>query len=97
MDYRWPASRLWLPKAIEELGIERLQDYRLPVVIIENPTEADEANQFRIVNENMKKFVLIWHATFLRCKFQERDRVPERLSENKAECGKPNLWKFAGY
>ncbi len=42
-------------KAIEELGIERLQDYRLPVVIIENPTQADEANQFRIVNENMKK------------------------------------------
>jgi DGQHR domain-containing protein len=42
-------------KAIEELGIERLRDYRLPVVIVENPSIAEEANQFRVINETMKK------------------------------------------
>lgn len=42
-------------KAIEEMGIDRLKDYRLPVVIIENPSIAEEANQFRVINETMKK------------------------------------------
>jgi DGQHR domain-containing protein len=42
-------------KAIEELGIDRLRDYRLPVVIVENPSIAEEANQFRVINETMKK------------------------------------------
>ena len=42
-------------KAINEMGIERLKDYRLPVVIIENPSISEEANQFRVINETMKK------------------------------------------
>lgn len=42
-------------RAIEEFGIERLKDYELPVVILENLTPVDEANQFRIINETMKK------------------------------------------
>jgi DGQHR domain-containing protein len=42
-------------RAIEDLGIERLRDYVLPVVIVENPAITDEANQFRIINETMKK------------------------------------------
>jgi DGQHR domain-containing protein len=42
-------------RAIEELRIERLKDYVLPVVIAEFPTMEDEADQFRIVNETMKK------------------------------------------
>lgn len=42
-------------RAIEELGIERLRDYALPVVIVENPSVEAEASQFRIINETMKK------------------------------------------
>ena len=42
-------------RAIDDLGIERLRDYVLPVVIVENPAITDEANQFRIINETMKK------------------------------------------
>ncbi len=42
-------------RAIEELGLERLRDYEVPVVIIENVKPEDEANQFRIINETMKK------------------------------------------
>ncbi len=42
-------------RAIEDLGIERLREYVLPVVIVENPSITDEANQFRIINETMKK------------------------------------------
>lgn len=42
-------------RAIEDLGIERLREYALPVVIVENPSITDEANQFRIINETMKK------------------------------------------
>lgn len=42
-------------KAINELGIKRFKDYLLPVVIVEFPTIEEEANQFRIINETMKK------------------------------------------
>ena len=42
-------------RAINELGLERLRDYPLPVVIVENPSIDEEANQFRIINETMKK------------------------------------------
>ena len=42
-------------RAIEDLGIERLREYTLPVVVVENPSITDEANQFRIINETMKK------------------------------------------
>lgn len=42
-------------KAINDLGIVRLQDYLLPIVIVENPSLEDEANQFRVINETMKK------------------------------------------
>ena len=37
------------------MGIERLRDYFLPIVIIENQRIEDEANQFRLINETMKK------------------------------------------
>ena len=42
-------------RAIEDLGITRLLEYTLPIVIVENPSITDEANQFRIINETMKK------------------------------------------
>lgn len=42
-------------RAIEELDLKRLNEYPLPVVIVENPSLEDEANQFRVINENMKK------------------------------------------
>ena len=58
-------DRLWIvdgqhrlygfKKAVADLGLERLNDYQLPVVIVENPSIEDEANQFRVINENMKK------------------------------------------
>lgn len=42
-------------KAIEEFNLGRFKDYELPVVIVEFPTIEEEANQFRIINETMKK------------------------------------------
>ncbi|MFA5628781.1 MAG: DGQHR domain-containing protein [Dehalococcoidales bacterium] len=44
-----------IKRAIEEFGLDRLLDYELPIVIIENMESEDEANQFRIINETMKK------------------------------------------
>lgn len=44
-----------LERAINELGITRLEDYPLPIVIVEFASYDDEANQFRIINETMKK------------------------------------------
>lgn len=44
-----------IQRAIEELSLERLRDYEIPVVIIQNPRPEEEANQFRIINETMKK------------------------------------------
>jgi DGQHR domain-containing protein len=44
-----------IQRAIEELGLERLRDYEVPVAIIENPKTEEEANQFRVINETMKK------------------------------------------
>lgn len=42
-------------RVIEEDGIQRFRDYVLPVVILSNSTMETEAEQFRIINENMKK------------------------------------------
>ena len=44
-----------IQRAIEELSLDRLRDYEIPIVIIENPKPEEEANQFRIINETMKK------------------------------------------
>ncbi len=44
-----------LRKAIDEFGQERLKDYPLPIVIVEFADESREADQFRIINETMKK------------------------------------------
>lgn len=44
-----------IKRAIDEMQLERYLDYELPVVIIENLKPEDEANQFRIINETMKK------------------------------------------
>jgi len=41
--------------AIDEEGIARLADYPLPVVIWDESEEFEEAQQFRIINETMKK------------------------------------------
>jgi DGQHR domain-containing protein len=40
---------------IENLDLGRFRDYPLPVIIIENMQPEEEANQFRIINETMKK------------------------------------------
>lgn len=42
-------------RAIEELQLERLKDYELPFVLMESHNMAEEADQFRIINETMKK------------------------------------------
>lgn len=44
-----------LRKAIEELGITRYRDYPVPITVVEFPNTADEARQFRVINETMKK------------------------------------------
>lgn len=44
-----------LREAIEELGIERLNDYQVPFVIAEFPSVEEEAHQFQVINETMKK------------------------------------------
>ncbi|MDO8750848.1 MAG: DGQHR domain-containing protein [Dehalococcoidia bacterium] len=41
--------------AIDEEGIARLADYPLPVVIWDASEEIEEAQQFRLINETMKK------------------------------------------
>jgi len=43
-----------LQRSIEE-GVERLKDYPVPAVIVEFDDEEQEANQFRVINETMKK------------------------------------------
>jgi DGQHR domain-containing protein len=43
-----------LEKLIEG-GRERYKDYMVPVVIVEFPSVEDEANQFRVINETMRK------------------------------------------
>lgn len=42
-------------RVIEEDGVERFRDYILPVVIMEGSSMESEAEQFRIINETMKK------------------------------------------
>ena len=44
-----------LKKAIEEDGVERFADFRLPVVLMEFDDVEEEAHQFQLINENMKK------------------------------------------
>lgn len=41
--------------AIEEIGIARLRDYRVPTVIANGLTVEQEAEQFRVINETAKK------------------------------------------
>jgi len=65
VDVTIPEGNLWIvdgqhrlygfQRAITEFGLEQLNDYALPVVIVENPSIEDEANQFRVINETMKK------------------------------------------
>lgn len=43
-----------LQRSLEE-GVERLKDYPVPTVIVEFADEEEEANQFRVINETMKK------------------------------------------
>jgi DGQHR domain-containing protein len=44
-----------LEVAIKEDGLERFKSFQLPVVIVEFPDIEEEAHQFQIINENMKK------------------------------------------
>lgn len=44
-----------LRRAIEEEGVDRLKSYPIPAVIVEFADEEEEANQFRVINETMKK------------------------------------------
>ncbi|MEX2535034.1 MAG: DGQHR domain-containing protein [Trueperaceae bacterium] len=44
-----------LEVAIKEDGLERFKSFMLPVVIVEFPNIEEEAHQFQIINENMKK------------------------------------------
>jgi DGQHR domain-containing protein len=44
-----------LDRAIKEFDLGYLNDFILPVVIVEFASIEDEANQFRIINETMKK------------------------------------------
>lgn len=44
-----------LRMAIEKFGLERFKDFQLPVVLMEFEDVAEEAHQFQLINENMKK------------------------------------------
>jgi len=75
-------------RAIKELGIDRLRDYKLPVVIVEFSSVEDEANQFRVINETMKKVrtdlarrILAIRATELGYAGRKELRVSGRLWE----------------
>lgn len=44
-----------LQSAIEKHGLERFKDFQLPVVLMEFDDVTEEAHQFQLINENMKK------------------------------------------
>ena len=44
-----------LQMAIEKNGLERFRSFQLPVVFMEFADVGDEAHQFRVINDNMKK------------------------------------------
>lgn len=44
-----------LQTAIEKHGLERFKDFQLPVVLMEFDDVTEEAHQFQLINENMKK------------------------------------------
>lgn len=44
-----------LRMAIERHGLDRFRDFQLPVVLMEFDDETEEAHQFQLINENMKK------------------------------------------
>lgn len=44
-----------LQVAIEKHGLERFKDFQLPVVLMEFEDVTEEAHQFQLINENMKK------------------------------------------
>lgn len=44
-----------LEMAIEKHGLERFKDFELPVVLMEFDDVTEEAHQFQLINENMKK------------------------------------------
>lgn len=44
-----------LEMAIEKYGLERFKDFELPVVLMEFDDVTEEAHQFQLINENMKK------------------------------------------
>ena len=44
-----------LQTAIEKIGLERFKEFQLPVVLMEFEDVTEEAHQFQLINENMKK------------------------------------------
>lgn len=44
-----------LEQAIERHGLERFKEFQLPVVLMEFEDVSEEAHQFQLINENMKK------------------------------------------
>ena len=44
-----------LQTAIEKHGLERFKEFQLPVVLMEFEDVTEEAHQFQLINENMKK------------------------------------------
>ncbi len=44
-----------LQMAIDKHGLERFKDFQLPVVLMEFDDVGEEAHQFQLINENMKK------------------------------------------
>ncbi len=47
--------RYGLQEAIEQLDVQRVSGYQIPVVIVEFQNVGEEAHQFQVINETMKK------------------------------------------
>ena len=73
-----------LDMAIDKFGLERLKDFQLPVVIVEFDTVTEEAHQFQVLNENMKKVNTMLARRLLEMRLKQGGGdVKRQLKENR--------------
>jgi len=67
-----------LSMAIDKFGLERFKDFQLPVVIVEFETVTEEAHQFQVINENMKKVNTMLARRLLEMRLQQGGSAVKR-------------------
>jgi len=77
-----------LQMAIEKHGMERFKQFQLPVVFMEFDDVGDEAHQFRVINDNMKKVNTMLARRLLEMRLQKGGAAAKKqLRDSK------NLWQ----